>query len=160
MHTTKMFCIRHQLLVEELAIASIYHNVSYSKGVSAITFYTKQTLPRLGEKVYYGICETTFKLRYANHKKSFNHRNRKLDTNLSNEFWRIKGNKNNENLTWETLGRHQTYSTSSKRCSLCCNEKLKIASHRNNNMLKRRIGILNKCRKKSKYALTSHESKD
>ena len=28
-------------------------------------------------KVYYGICETIFKLRYANHKKSFNHRNHK-----------------------------------------------------------------------------------
>ena len=26
-------------------------------------------------KVYYGICKTTFKLRYTNHKKSFNHRN-------------------------------------------------------------------------------------
>ena len=39
----------------------------------------------LETKVYYGICETTFKLRYINHKKSFNHRNRKSDTELSNE---------------------------------------------------------------------------
>ena len=30
-------------------------------------------------KVYYGICETTFKLRYTNHKKPFNHRNRVLE---------------------------------------------------------------------------------
>ena len=35
---------RHQLLVEELATASLYHNVSYNKSVSAITFYTKQIL--------------------------------------------------------------------------------------------------------------------
>ena len=41
-------------------------------------------------KVYYGICETTFKLRYVNHKKSFNHRNCKSDTELSNEFWKTK----------------------------------------------------------------------
>ena len=41
----RKFYTRHQLLVEELATASIHHNVPYSKGVSAITSYTKQTLP-------------------------------------------------------------------------------------------------------------------
>ena len=111
-------------------------------------------------KVYYGICETTFKLRYANHKKSFSHRNRKSDTELSNKFWRIKDNKHSANITWDILGRHQAYNTSSKRCSLCLNEKLKIALHRNNNMLNRRTEILNKCRHKNKYALISYDSKD
>ena len=86
-------------------------------------------------KVEYGICKTTFKLRYANHKKSFNHSNRKSDTELSNEFWKIKDNKLSGNLTWEILGRHQAYNTNSKRCSLCLNEKLKIALHRDNNIL-------------------------
>ena len=113
-----------------------------------------------GTKVCYGICETTFKLRYANHKKSFSHRNRKSDTELSNEFWRIKDNKHNTNITWEILGRHQAYNTSSKRCSLCLNEKLKIVLHRDNNMLNRRTEILNKCRHKNKYALISYDSKD
>ena len=37
-------------------------------------------------KLYHGIYETTFKLRYTNHKKSINHRNRKSDTEVSNEF--------------------------------------------------------------------------
>ena len=50
-------------------------------------------------KVYYGICETTFKLKYANHKKSFNHRNPKSDTELSNKFWRIKDIKHSTNIT-------------------------------------------------------------
>ena len=86
-------------------------------------------------KVEYGICKTTFKLRYANYKKSFNHRNRKSDTELSNELWKRKDNKLSGNLTWEILGRHQAYNTSSKRCSLCLNEKLKIALHRDNNLL-------------------------
>ena len=45
MHTTEKLYTCHQLLVEELATASIYHNVPYSKCVSAIKFYTKQTLP-------------------------------------------------------------------------------------------------------------------
>ena len=111
-------------------------------------------------KVYYGICKTTFELRHANHKKLFNHKNPKLDTGQSNEFWRIKDNKHNANITWEILGRHQAYNTSSKRCSLCLNEKLKIVLHRDNNMLNRRTEILNKCRHKNKYALISYDSKD
>ena len=87
-------------MVEELATASIYHNVPYRKGVSAIKFYTKQTLGENSEsKVYYGNFETTFKLRYANHKKSFNYRNRNSDTELSNAFWRMKYNKHNANIT-------------------------------------------------------------
>ena len=58
-------------------------------------------------KVYYGIYETTFKLRDANHKKSFNHGNRKSDTELSNEFWKKKDNKRSANITWEILGTYQ-----------------------------------------------------
>ena len=100
-------------------------------------------------KVYYGICETTFKLRYANHKKSFNHRNRKSDSELSNEFWRIKDNKYSANITWDILGRHQAYNTSSKICSPCLNGKLKTALHRNNNMVNKQTEILNKCRHKN-----------
>ena len=34
-------------------------------------------------KLYKGICETTFKKRYANHKKSFNAEKNKNDTKLS-----------------------------------------------------------------------------
>ena len=37
-------------------------------------------------KIYYGISETKFKSRYANHRKSFKNRNYKTDTELSNEI--------------------------------------------------------------------------
>ena len=110
-------------------------------------------------KVYYGICETAFKLRYANHKKSFNHRNCKSDIELSNEFWKIKDNKRSADITSVILGRHQAHNTSSKRCLLFLNEKLKTALHRNINMLNKRTDILNKCRHKNKYALISYDSK-
>ena len=124
----------------------------------------KANITPLGEnletKVYYGICETTFQLRYANHKKLFSHRNRKSDTELSNEFWRIKDKKRNANITWKILGRHQAYNTGSKRCSLCLNEKLKIVLHKDNKMLNRRTEILDKCRHKNKYALISYDSQD
>ena len=80
-----------------------------------------------------------------------NHRNCKPDTELSNEFWKIKYNKRSVKITWEILRRHQAYNTSSKGCLLCLNEKLKIALHRNNDMLHRQTKILNKCRKKSTH---------
>ena len=87
-------------------------------------------------------------------------RNRKSDTELSNEFWKIKYNKCSTNITWQILVRHQAYNTSSKRCSLCLNEKLKKALHVNNNIINRRTEILNKCRHKDKHALISHDSKN
>ena len=49
------------------------NNILYQANITPIGENSKT-------KVYYGICETTFKLRYTNHKTSFNHRNRKSDT--------------------------------------------------------------------------------
>ena len=40
-------------------------------------------------KLYKGICETTFKNCYANHKKSFNVEKNKNDTKLSTGNWQI-----------------------------------------------------------------------
>ena len=42
------------------------------------------------QKRYKGICETTFKKRYPNHKKSFNLIKSKSDTNLYIEYWTLK----------------------------------------------------------------------
>ena len=92
-------------------------------------------------KVYYDICETTFKLWYANHKKSFNHRNLKSDTEPSKEFWKVKGNNRSANITYKILGRKQANNTNSHRCSLSLHENLKIALHRINNMLNKRTEI-------------------
>ena len=44
-------------------------------------------------KIYYGISETKFKSRYANHRKSFENRNYKTDIELSNEIWKLKEQK-------------------------------------------------------------------
>ena len=38
-------------------------------------------------KIYYGVCETAFKPRYANHKKTFNNIKYQTDTELSIENW-------------------------------------------------------------------------
>ena len=41
-------------------------------------------------KICYGITETKFKQRYANHIKSFRHEKHQNDTELSNDLWSIK----------------------------------------------------------------------
>lgn len=82
-------------------------------------------------KVYSVICEITFKLWYASHKKWFNHRN----TELSDEFCKLKDKTLTAHVTWEILGRHQSYNTSNKRSSLYLNKKLKITLHTKSNIL-------------------------
>ena len=47
-------------------------------------------LGNCNEKIFYGISEGTFKQRYGNHKKSFNHEKHRTDTELLKEYWRLK----------------------------------------------------------------------
>ena len=49
-------------------------------------------------KKYYGITETKFKQRYANHIKSFRHEKHQNDTELSNELWSVKKNNYTTNI--------------------------------------------------------------
>ena len=44
-------------------------------------------------QLYKGICETTFRKRYVNHKKSFNVKKDKNDTKLSTEYCKLANNK-------------------------------------------------------------------
>ena len=75
----------HQYITCLLQKRCLSNNILYQENITQLSENSET-------KVYYGICETTFKLRYANHKKLFNHRNHKSDTELSKEFWRIKDN--------------------------------------------------------------------
>ena len=46
-------------------------------------------IPGYNEKVYLGVSETTFKVRYDNHKESFAKKH-KNDTELSSKYWKVK----------------------------------------------------------------------
>ena len=78
------------------------------------------------EKVYFGSCETTFKKRFSNHKKSFNLKEYKNETELSNEIWRIKNPGHHPKVKWEIVKKCVSYSPQTKRCLLRLNEKLEI----------------------------------
>ena len=75
-------------------------NTLYQADFSSENFQTE---------IYYGISETTFKTRYLNHKKSFNHEKHKNDTQLSNELWKIKASKEEPVLVWKILGQYEAY---------------------------------------------------
>ena len=47
-------------------------------------------IPGYKEKVYLGVSETTFKVRYGNHKNLLTKQRHKNDTELSKEYWKIK----------------------------------------------------------------------
>ena len=88
-------------------------------------------------KLYYGVSETAFKLRYAKHEKKFNSIKCQTDTELSDEYRNIISAKKTSNISWEILGTHKSDNQSSKRCLLCPNEKQAITLDGNNNMIKK-----------------------
>ena len=112
------------------------------------------------EKVYFGSCETTFKKRFSNHKKSFNLKEYKNETELSNEIWRIKNSGHHPKVKWEIVKKCVPYNPQTKRCLLCLNEKLEIAAYKEQNLLNKRNEIVSKCRHQLKYALARFDTKD
>ena len=59
-------------------------------------------------RIYHGVSEAAFKLRYANHKKTFNSIKYQTDTKLSNEYWNIILVNKTSNISWEILGTHKS----------------------------------------------------
>ena len=87
---------------------------------------------------YIGLCETTFKTRYTNHKKSFNTEKYKNSTALSKEFWRIKELNGQPNVSWKIIRRCQPFNPNLGKCNLCLNEKFEITSLKGKNLLNTR----------------------
>ena len=64
---------------------------------ATISCNDKNYLPKL----YKGSCETSFKKRCSNHKKSFNVSLYKHDTKLSTEYWNLKTKQLNPRISWK-----------------------------------------------------------
>ena len=105
------------------------------------------------------ICETTFKKRYANHKKSFNLSNSKNDTTLSAEYWTLKQKQQAPRLTWEIKGQYKAYNPTLKKCNLCLNEKLAIKDDPNKNLLNKRSEVISQRRHRNKFKLVNLTSR-
>ena len=97
-------------------------------------------------KLYKGTCETTFKKRYANHKKSFNAEKNKSDTKLSTKYWKLADKNLHPRISWSIKVNYKSYNPNSKRCSLCLHEKLEIVDDPEEILLNKRSEVISQCR--------------
>ena len=97
------------------------------------------------EKFYFGSCETTFKKQFSNHKKSFNLKEYKNETELSNEIRQIKNSADHPKVKWKIVKKCIPYSPQTKCCLLCLNKKLENAAYKEHNLLNKRNEIVSKC---------------
>ena len=98
------------------------------------------------QKCHLGSCETTFKDRFGNHKKSFNHLKHKNDTDLSKEFWEIKKRNGTPKITWKIIRICPSYNPN--------------RTYKGNNLLNKRTEIINTRRHRSKYKLVNCKTID
>ena len=66
------------------------------------------------QKYYLSLCETKFKDRFGNHKKSFDYLKHKNDMELSKELGGIKKRTGTPNITWKIIRICSSYYSSSK----------------------------------------------
>ena len=111
------------------------------------------------QKRYKGICETTFKKRYANHKKSFNLTKSKNDTTLSIEYQTLKGKQQAPRLAWEIKGEYKAYNPTLKKCSPCLNEKSATLGNPDKNLLSKKLEVISQCCQRNMFKQVSLTSR-
>ena len=100
------------------------------------------------QKICKRICETSFRKRYANHKKSVNLIKSKNETTLSIlEYWK--------RLTWEIKGQYKAYNPTLKKSNLRLNEKLAIMDDPGKALLSKRSEVISQCRHRNKFKLVN-----
>ena len=107
------------------------------------------------QKRYKRICETTFKKRYANQRKSFNLSKSENDTTLSIEYWNLKQKQQASRLTWEIKGQYKAYNPTLKKFNLCLNEKLAIIDDPDKDLLNKRSEVISQCNHRNKFKLVN-----
>ena len=113
-------------------------------------------------KVYIGLTEKNFKIRWNNHKLSFNNVKYKNSTTLSSYVWDLKEKFNiNPTLTWSIIKNVNSYSANGQSCALCLQEKFEILNYPDRaGLLNKRSELISKCRHSNKFLLANYKSKD
>ena len=108
-------------------------------------------------KFYLGICETEFKTRFNNHKKSFRHRENEKDTELSKYIWELKDKHTEYQIKWSIARKSSGYNPVSKSCNLCLLEKLLLCNFSDKSrLINKRLDLASKCRHENKYMLKNY----
>ena len=89
--------------------------------------YGATVTPSQGQiETYVGLTSTTFKERYGNHLKSFNHEKYSTETSLSKFIWKLKEKNLDYQISWRILDRASIFNPSNRICGLCTLEKYYI----------------------------------
>ena len=108
-------------------------------------------------KFYLGICETEFKTRFKNHKKSFRHQENEKDTELSKYIWELKDKHTEYQIRWSIARKSSGYNPVSKSCNLCLLEKLLLCNFSDKSrLINKRLDLVSKCRHENKYMLKNY----
>ena len=111
-------------------------------------------------KVYIGLAEGEWKMRFRNHTKSFKHRKYSTETALSQHVWKLKDLGVTPCLTWSIIKSVKPYSNISKKCSLCLFEKFMIITYETpDELLNKKTELISKCRHENKYLLKNYKNK-
>lgn len=104
-------------------------------------------------KFYIGGSEH-FKERFANHTKSFKHKQYEKETELSKYVWELKDSNHTYEIKWSILRKTTGYNNISQTCNLCASEKLAICLFKDKNkLINKRNELVSKCRHENKYLL-------
>ena len=104
-------------------------------------------------KNYIGLTERTFKERFNQHQSDFRHEKNKFNTSLSKYVHELKEKGSDFSITWKIHTRAHTYTSGSRRCDLCLQEKLAICLADQTSTLNSRREMVSKCRHKRKHLL-------
>ena len=105
------------------------------------------------EDIYIGLSADKFKLRWANHKKSFKNETYQYETTLSQHIWDLKRSDIPYNIQWKIIDRGKQFSPVSNICQLCTKEKYHIIFTPENSLLNNRNELGTFCRHKNRLLL-------
>ena len=107
-------------------------------------------------KIYTGLSEPPFKVRFANHQTSMKHRKYENSTELSKRVWQLRDTGKEPQVTWRVVEKSRAYSTTSKTCNLCTAEKYRIITSDQSKTLNKRSELVSKCRHRNKFLLSNY----
>ena len=82
--------------------------------------------PGKPDATYTGITAPPWKTRYGNHKTSFSHSEKRINTSLAGYVWRLKDEGRAYTISWRILAYLPSFNPSTNSCRLCLTEKFTI----------------------------------
>ena len=103
-----------------------------------------------GQKTYIGLAGTEFKVRYRNHKSSFNNQAKKKSTALASHIHQLKADGKDFELKWRIIDRAKEPKAGITTCRLCLKEARAILKA-GTDSLNKRSEITGACRHVVKF---------